>query len=67
MLAECTGLCRKGAYNLQGTVAPGGSTCYFGLHFGEGANLMANLAIQREVVIEAPVEVVWRTITDPNR
>jgi uncharacterized protein YndB with AHSA1/START domain len=28
---------------------------------------MADLAIQREVVIEAPIEVVWRTITEPDR
>jgi uncharacterized protein YndB with AHSA1/START domain len=26
---------------------------------------MADLQIEREVVIEAPVEVVWRTITEP--
>jgi uncharacterized protein YndB with AHSA1/START domain len=26
---------------------------------------MTNLVIQREVLIEAPVEVVWSTITDP--
>jgi uncharacterized protein YndB with AHSA1/START domain len=26
---------------------------------------MSGLVIEREVVIEAPVEVVWRTITEP--
>ena len=29
--------------------------------------LMGGLAIEREVVIEAPVEVVWRTITEPDQ
>jgi uncharacterized protein YndB with AHSA1/START domain len=29
--------------------------------------LMRGLAIEREVVIEAPVEVVWRTITEPDQ
>jgi uncharacterized protein YndB with AHSA1/START domain len=29
--------------------------------------LMAGLLIQREVLIEAPVEVVWRTITEPDQ
>ena len=28
---------------------------------------MPGLAIEREVLIEAPVEVVWRTITDPGQ
>jgi uncharacterized protein YndB with AHSA1/START domain len=28
---------------------------------------MAGPAIEREVVIEAPVEVVWRTITEPDQ
>jgi uncharacterized protein YndB with AHSA1/START domain len=28
---------------------------------------MAGLVIEREVVIEAPVEVVWRTITEPEQ
>jgi uncharacterized protein YndB with AHSA1/START domain len=28
---------------------------------------MAGLVISREVVIEAPVEVVWRTITEPDQ
>ena len=29
--------------------------------------LMPGLVIDREVVIEAPVEVVWRTITEPDQ
>jgi uncharacterized protein YndB with AHSA1/START domain len=29
--------------------------------------LMAGLMIDREIVIEAPVEVVWRTITEPDQ
>ena len=28
---------------------------------------MAGLVIEREVLIEAPVEVVWRTITEPDQ
>jgi uncharacterized protein YndB with AHSA1/START domain len=28
---------------------------------------MSDLAIEREVVIEAPAEVVWRTITEPDQ
>ncbi|HUA29607.1 MAG TPA: SRPBCC domain-containing protein [Streptosporangiaceae bacterium] len=28
---------------------------------------MPGLAIDREVVIEAPVEVVWRTVTEPDQ
>jgi uncharacterized protein YndB with AHSA1/START domain len=28
---------------------------------------MADLQIEREVVIDAPVEVVWRTITEPDQ
>jgi uncharacterized protein YndB with AHSA1/START domain len=28
---------------------------------------MAGLAIEREVLIEAPAEVVWRTITEPDQ
>jgi uncharacterized protein YndB with AHSA1/START domain len=28
---------------------------------------MPGLAIEREVLIEAPAEVVWRTITEPGR
>jgi uncharacterized protein YndB with AHSA1/START domain len=28
---------------------------------------MAGLAIEREVLIEAPIEVVWRTVTEPDQ
>ncbi len=28
---------------------------------------MAGLVIEREVLIEAPVEVVWRTVTEPDQ
>jgi uncharacterized protein YndB with AHSA1/START domain len=28
---------------------------------------MANIEIEREVVIDAPVDVVWRTITEPDQ
>ena len=28
---------------------------------------MAGLTIEREIVIEAPIEVVWRTITEPEQ
>jgi uncharacterized protein YndB with AHSA1/START domain len=28
---------------------------------------MSGLVIEREIVIEAPVEVVWRTITEPDQ
>ena len=28
---------------------------------------MAGLAIEREILIEAPAEVVWRTITEPDQ
>jgi uncharacterized protein YndB with AHSA1/START domain len=28
---------------------------------------MADLLIEREVLIEAPIEVVWRTITEPDQ
>ncbi len=28
---------------------------------------MNNLTIEREVLIEAPVEVVWRTVTEPDQ
>ena len=29
--------------------------------------LMSGLVIEREVLIEAPAEVVWRTITEPDQ
>ncbi len=28
---------------------------------------MAELRVEREVLIDAPVEVVWRTITQPDQ
>jgi uncharacterized protein YndB with AHSA1/START domain len=34
---------------------------------GRERKLMAGLVIEREVVIEAPAEVVWRTITEPDQ
>jgi len=33
---------------------------------GDGG-AMPGLSIEREVVIEAPVDVVWRTVTEPDR
>jgi uncharacterized protein YndB with AHSA1/START domain len=33
----------------------------------EEAVLMPDLTIDREVLIEAPVEVVWRTLTEPDQ
>jgi uncharacterized protein YndB with AHSA1/START domain len=34
---------------------------------GRDRKQMPDLVIEREVVIEAPVEVVWRTITEPDQ
>jgi uncharacterized protein YndB with AHSA1/START domain len=34
---------------------------------GRERKLMAGLVIKREVVIDAPAEVVWRTITEPDQ
>src|ERR1035438_5726754 len=34
---------------------------------GRERRLMADLAIEQEILIEAPVEVVWRTITEPDQ
>src|SRR4051812_22271537 len=34
---------------------------------GRGRMLVAVLVIEREVLIEAPPEVVWRTITEPDQ
>jgi uncharacterized protein YndB with AHSA1/START domain len=34
---------------------------------GRDRKLMAGLVIEREVLIEAPVGVVWRTITEPDQ
>src|SRR5580693_6289690 len=36
-------------------------------HGGRESILMAGLGIAREVLIEAPAEVVWRTITEPDQ
>jgi hypothetical protein len=33
----------------------------------QGVILMPGLMIERETLIEAPVEVVWRTITEPDQ
>src|SRR5260370_6587169 len=32
-----------------------------------GMTTMANFKIEREVMIDAPVEVVWRTVTEPDQ
>jgi uncharacterized protein YndB with AHSA1/START domain len=34
---------------------------------GEDKKLMTGLVIEREILIEAPAEVVWRTITEPDQ
>jgi uncharacterized protein YndB with AHSA1/START domain len=34
---------------------------------GEELMLMPGLMIDREILIEAPIEVVWRTITEPDQ
>src|SRR5689334_24624203 len=34
---------------------------------GRERMLMSGLVIEREVLIEAPAEVVWRTITEPDQ
>jgi uncharacterized protein YndB with AHSA1/START domain len=51
--------------------------CNSELHFREAllyvairvgsATLMADLVIEREVLIEAPIQVVWHTITEPDQ
>lgn len=33
----------------------------------EGSGLMPGLVIEREIVIEAPAALVWRTITEPDQ
>ena len=33
----------------------------------EGSDIVTDLVIQREVLIDAPVQVVWRTITEPDQ
>jgi uncharacterized protein YndB with AHSA1/START domain len=34
---------------------------------GDREMIMSGLAIEREILIEAPVDVVWRTITEPDQ
>jgi uncharacterized protein YndB with AHSA1/START domain len=41
--------------------------CYLWLQVEKGRIVMGDLRIERDVVIEAPVEVVWRTITEPDQ
>jgi uncharacterized protein YndB with AHSA1/START domain len=45
--------------------------CHYGLQFEiakkNGANVMAQLTVEREVLIDAPADVVWRTITEPDQ
>ena len=58
-------------HKLQPLVAGCPLTCYLRLQMHGGANggpeTMADLVIGREILIEAPVEVVWRTITEPDQ
>src|SRR5438309_7158072 len=44
-------------------------TCYRWLHVTrqERSMPMTELQIEREVLIDAPVDVVWRTITQPDQ
>src|SRR6202521_1806599 len=46
-------------------------TCYLWLHMERvhvgRTDTVAGFQIEREVVIDAPVEVVWRTITEPEQ
>jgi uncharacterized protein YndB with AHSA1/START domain len=44
--------------------------CYRWLHIEQAASeesAMADIGIEREVDIDAPVDVVWRTITEPDQ
>src|SRR6202044_633567 len=54
---------------LQVSVARSVQTCYRRLQLESRRDriLMAGLVIEREVLIEAPAEVVWRTITEPDQ
>jgi uncharacterized protein YndB with AHSA1/START domain len=48
----------------------GDPTCYLWLQIQNLAkewSAMPGLSIDREIVIEAPIEVVWRTITEPDQ
>jgi len=62
---------RRRPHNLQPLIAGCPLTCYRRLQMHGGANggseIMADLVIGREILIEAPVEVVWRTITEPDQ
>ena len=58
--------------DLQPMVAGLWLTCYRRLQIQGGNSgrrpiLMSGLVIEREILIEAPVEVVWRTITEPDQ
>jgi hypothetical protein len=37
------------------------------LTLGKELGVMPNLVIEREILIDAPAEVVWRTITEPDQ
>jgi uncharacterized protein YndB with AHSA1/START domain len=59
---------------MQPTVARQLPTCYLRLQFEAQSVLtkedwipMANLVIERDILIEAPAEVVWRTVTEPDQ
>ena len=41
--------------------------CYLWLQIERGRMTMADFRVERDVMIEAPVEVVWRTITEPDQ
>src|SRR6202020_3442476 len=78
-LAALRGAARTSAPELQPQVASRRLTCYRWLQMWSADSvgdsrrraerermLMAGLLIDRDVLIEAPVEVVWRTITEPE-
>jgi hypothetical protein len=53
---------------MQLLVADDRLTCYRQLQIQRRERiLMPGLVIDREVLIEAPAEVVWRTITEPDQ
>lgn len=52
---------------LQPSVACCLLTCYRRLQVTGLGVLMPGLVIERDVLIEAPAEVVWRTITEPDQ
>ena len=49
----------------------GGPTCYLWLHINEEGfvtvSTTTDYEIERDILIEAPVEVVWRTVTEPDQ